>query len=60
MKFSSSPGDAVRLDLMSAGDHRLLLSRPPHGGCLFPFSAARSSVNRTLRVHGCSLAFGIG
>jgi hypothetical protein len=29
-------------------------------GYFFPFSAVRSSVNRTLRVHGCSLAFGDG
>jgi hypothetical protein len=33
---------------------------PPPGGYLFSSSAVRSSVNRTLRVHGCSLAFGDG
>ena len=33
---------------------------PPPDGYFFPSSAVRSSVTRTLRVHGCSLAFGDG
>ena len=32
----------------------------PLGGHRFPCSAVRSYVNRTLRAHECSLAFGIG